>query len=49
MLGATAGPAVETDIALVRDSGSVTWLGNAAVATVIAATTAERGLSYAKL
>lgn len=27
MLGATAGPAVESDIALVGDSCSVTWLG----------------------
>ncbi|EDR61083.1 hypothetical protein YpUG050454_4158 [Yersinia pestis biovar Antiqua str. UG05-0454] len=49
MLGATAGPAVESDIALVGDSCSVTWLGDAVVAAVIAATPAERGLSYAQL
>lgn len=42
MLGATAGPAVESDIALVGDSCSVTWLGDAVVAAVIAATPAER-------
>ncbi|EIS76166.1 putative 4-amino-4-deoxy-L-arabinose-phosphoundecaprenol flippase subunit ArnE [Yersinia pestis PY-72] len=49
VLGATAGPAVESDIALVGDSCSVTWLGDAVVAAVIAATPAERGLSYAQL